>query len=73
MAVDADKRTTFDKLSAHRDTLSRVQADMVAAAPPEQRPFLESQFKLENETQVTEMLTKLLKEDTRMTIMRNLA
>jgi hypothetical protein len=65
--------SVFESLLAHRDQLSETQAAMVRAAPPEQRPFLESQFKLENETQITEMLTKLLKEDTRMQILRNLA
>jgi hypothetical protein len=63
---------TFDKLMAHLGTLTGTQQAMVLAAPPEQRPFLESQFKLENETQITQMLTELLKEDTRMQILRNL-
>lgn len=63
---------TFDKLLAHREKLSGQQQAMVRAAPPEQQPFLESQFKLENEAQITQMLTELLKEDTRMQILRNL-
>jgi len=64
---------TFDTLLAHREQLTGLQQAMVSAAPPEQRPFLESQFKLENETQLVQMLTEMLKEDTRMQILRNLA
>ena len=73
MAAPVDNHVkTFDKLMAHMANLTGTQAAMVRAAPPEQRPFLESQFKLENETQITQMLTELLKEDTRMQILRNL-
>jgi hypothetical protein len=46
---------------------------MVEKAPPEQREFLTAQFQLENEAQITEMLTKLLKDDDTMAILRNLA
>jgi hypothetical protein len=62
----------FDKLTAHREQLTGKQAAMVRAAPPEQREFLEAQFKLQNEAEVTETLTRLLKEDSRMTVFRNL-
>ncbi|WP_224362147.1 hypothetical protein [Hyalangium versicolor] len=57
---------------SHREHLSQVQSQMVAAAPPEQRPFLEAQFKFENESQATELITKMLKGDDTMNVLRNL-
>jgi hypothetical protein len=71
--VDGARGGNFEKLMANRDRLSSVQTNMVERAPKEQREFLTAQFQLENESQVTDMISKLLKEDTRMAILRNLA
>jgi hypothetical protein len=62
----------FEALVAHRQNLSAKQTTMVRAAPQEQQGFLEAQFKLQNEMEATEMLTRLLKEGSRMEIFRNL-
>jgi len=55
--------------------LTGVQADMVSKAPAEQRPFLEAQFKLENEAQITQQITNMLKkmDEMSMAVIRNLA
>ena len=55
--------------------LTSVQRDMVSKAPTEQQPFLEAQFKLENETQATQQISNLLKklDEMSMAVIRNLA
>ncbi len=55
--------------------MTSVQADMVSKAPAEQRPFLEAQFKLENEAQLTQQITNFLKkmDEMSMAVIRNLA
>jgi hypothetical protein len=55
--------------------LTSVQSDMVSKAPDEQKPFLEAQFKLENETQATQQISNLLKkmDEMSMAVIRNLA
>lgn len=55
--------------------LTKVQSDMVAKAPAEQKPFLEAQFKLENEAQLTQQITAMLKklDEMSMAVIRNLS
>ncbi|WP_224369373.1 hypothetical protein [Hyalangium versicolor] len=55
--------------------MTSVQKDMVAKAPDEQKPFLEAQFKLENEAQITQQITNMLKklDEMSMAVIRNLA
>ena len=55
--------------------LTKVQSDMVSKAPAEQKPFLEAQFKLENEAQLTQQITNMLKklDEMSMAVIRNLA
>ena len=55
--------------------MTKTQADMVSKAPEEQRPFLEAQFKLENESQLTQQITNMLKkmDEMSMAVIRNLA
>jgi hypothetical protein len=62
----------FEQLIAHRQNLSARQAEMVRAAPQEQQEFLTAQFKLQNETEGTSTITRLLKEDSRENILNNL-
>lgn len=64
--------TVFDRLVAHRQNLTKTQEAMVKAAPEEQKDFLRAQFKLQNEMEATDMLTRLLKEGGRAEILRNL-
>jgi phosphoenolpyruvate-protein kinase (PTS system EI component) len=72
-AVGEGQGDIFQALTAHRDQLSSVQSKMVERAPKEQREFLTAQFQLENEAQVTEMISKMLKDEEGMAIARNLA
>ncbi len=55
--------------------LTSVQQGMVDAAPEEQKPFLTAQFKLENEAQITQQITNILKklDEMSMAVIRNLA
>jgi len=43
--------------------VSRAQQDMLAQAPAEMRPFLESQMKMEKEMELCELLTRMFKSD----------
>ncbi len=60
------------RLAAQRASLSHTQQTSLAAAPAEQRAFLEAQFKLQNEMELTDQLSRMLKTDDKLTIMRNL-
>ncbi len=64
--------SVFQQLIAHRQNLTRSQAEMVRAAPQEQQEFLTAQFRLQNETEGTNTITRLLKEDSRENILNNL-
>ena len=74
MAPQVGRESAFLSMVEHRKNLAGTQMDMVRAAPEEQRPFLEAQFKLENEAQLVEQIGKFLKgDDTDATaIIRNL-
>ncbi|MFL5344022.1 MAG: hypothetical protein ACJ8AT_04480 [Hyalangium sp.] len=74
MALEVGRDSAFKMLVEHRKNLSGTQMDMVRAAPEEQRPYLEAQFKLENEAQAVEQIGKFLKSDDTdaMAVIRNL-
>ncbi|MFE8604848.1 hypothetical protein [Archangium violaceum] len=43
--------------------LSKAQQDVLASAPAEMKPFLEAQFKMTQEQQLGEWITKMMKGD----------
>jgi phosphoenolpyruvate-protein kinase (PTS system EI component) len=43
--------------------LSKSQQDVLAHAPAEMKPFLEAQFKMSQEQQLGEWITKMMKGD----------
>jgi hypothetical protein len=55
--------------------LTSVQKNMVSKAPKEQQEFLTAQFQLENESQLTQQITNMLKkmDEMSMAVIRNLA
>jgi hypothetical protein len=55
--------------------MTGVQQTMVSKAPPEQQDFLRAQFQLENEAQLTQQITAMLKklDEMSMAVIRNLA
>ncbi len=61
-------------LSAPRPALTGTQAEMVAKAPPEQQDFLRAQFKMQNEMELTQQITNMLKKlhDMSMSVARNI-
>jgi hypothetical protein len=72
MPLHITQTDVFQMLTEHQRNLAGTQMDMVRAAPEEQRPFLEAQFKLENEAQAAEMVGKILKSDDTAAVIRNL-
>ena len=55
--------------------LTGLQEKMISKAPPEQQEFLRAQFQLENEAQITQQITQMLKkmDEMSMAVIRNLA
>lgn len=53
--------------------LSKAQQDVLASAPAEMKPFLEAQFKMTQEQQLGEWITKMMKGDHEqaMNVLRN--
>ncbi|WPB76375.1 hypothetical protein KYC5002_46245 [Archangium violaceum] len=43
--------------------LSKAQQDVLSSAPAEMKPFLEAQFKMTQEQQLGEWITKMMKGD----------
>jgi phosphoenolpyruvate-protein kinase (PTS system EI component) len=44
-------------------SLSKAQQDVLASAPEEMKPFLAAQMKMQQEQQLAEWITKMLKGD----------
>ncbi len=55
--------------------MTTAQQTMVDKAPDEQKPFLKAQFELENQAQLTQQITAMLKklDEMSMAVIRNLA
>ena len=68
-------KSISDLVTSQRSNLTSTQQSMVDAAPEEQRPFLQAQFKLENESQATQQISNILKKLDEMSqaVIRNLA
>jgi hypothetical protein len=71
----ASIKSISDIVTNQRQGLTGTQQAMVDAAPEEQRPFLQAQFKLENESQATQQISNILKKLDEMSsaVIRNLA
>ena len=68
-------KSISDIVTSQRQGLTSTQQQMVNAAPEEQRPYLQAQFKLENESQATQQISNILKKLDEMSsaVIRNLA
>ena len=68
-------KSISDIVTSQRQGLTGTQQEMVNAAPEEQRPYLQAQFKLENESQATQQISNILKKLDEMSsaVIRNLA
>ena len=72
----ASIQSIADKVTGNiKNKLSPLQEQMVNKAPPEQQEFLRAQFQLENEAQITQQITNMLKkmDEMSMAVIRNLA
>ena len=54
--------------------LSKAQQDMLANAPAEMKPFLEAQMKMQKEQELTQLITRMMKQmhEMAMSVIRNI-
>jgi phosphoenolpyruvate-protein kinase (PTS system EI component) len=52
-----------DSVVTSLSSLSKAQQDVLASAPEEMKPFLAAQMKMQQEQQLSEWITKMLKGD----------